>query len=159
MKSWVSFPYPLHTIIIYVHYNYFVNLPDGISSSHSNPLWNRTILLQLFGQFGLNTESLVCRLERSQSIRYCSVLLFMDGACVPSLCYEMKNQNEELTMVDPVNLMFNRKRKKDRLSTKKKKIKQFMAVTQPINTLQCYACSLWKYEKRCKSVLFVLKYF
>ena len=43
----------------------------------------------------------------------------MDGHLIPSLCYEMKNQNEELTMVDPVNLMFNRKRKKDRLSTKK----------------------------------------
>merc|ERR1711953_1004762 len=33
-------------------------IPDGIASSHSNPLWNRTILFQLFSQLGLNTEVL-----------------------------------------------------------------------------------------------------
>ena len=43
-------------------------LPDGIASSHSNPLWNRTILFQLFSQLGLNTEGLMGTLQLANKL-------------------------------------------------------------------------------------------
>ena len=41
---------------------YIFFLPDSVTSSHPDPVGNWTILLQLFCQFGLDTESLVSRL-------------------------------------------------------------------------------------------------
>ena len=38
-------------------------LPDGVASSHPDPLWNGTVLLELLGQLGLDSERLVGRLE------------------------------------------------------------------------------------------------
>ncbi len=38
-------------------------LPDGVASSHPDPLWNGTVLLELLGQLGLDSKRLVGRLE------------------------------------------------------------------------------------------------
>ena len=53
---------------LYIWYYIWLLLPDGIASSHSNPLWNRTILFQLFSQLGLNTEGLMGTLQLANKI-------------------------------------------------------------------------------------------
>ena len=55
---------------------YYDKLPDGIACPHSNPLRNGAILLQLFGQFGLYTESLMRRLEMLDMILSLSIYFF-----------------------------------------------------------------------------------
>lgn len=39
------------------------NLPDSVSSAHSDPLWNGSVLLQLFGKLLLDPERFVGRLQ------------------------------------------------------------------------------------------------
>ena len=38
-------------------------LPDGVASPHPDPLGNGTVLLELLGQLGLDTEGLECALK------------------------------------------------------------------------------------------------
>lgn len=47
-------------------------LPDRVASTHSDPLGNRTVLLQLLRQMALNPERLVGRLECKELIVSCA---------------------------------------------------------------------------------------
>lgn len=52
-------------IYIQLRYNSFevinsLNLPDSITSTHSHPLRNRSVLLQLFRKLSLDDKCLMC---------------------------------------------------------------------------------------------------
>ena len=58
----------LSTVLLYFrrfegYFNRSKNLPDGVSSPHPDPIRNGTVLLQLFGQLGLDTKGFVRRLK------------------------------------------------------------------------------------------------
>lgn len=45
-----------------------INLPNSVSSAHSNPLRNWAILFQLFGKLALDNKCLVGRLKRLSTL-------------------------------------------------------------------------------------------
>lgn len=55
-----------------------IDSPDFIVGSHTNPLWDRAILLQFFGQYALNSERLVGSLHNRNGFSLFIAILMDD---------------------------------------------------------------------------------